>query len=73
MKARANRKRREGKRREEKRREEKGREEKRREIEEEKGRKGEEKFKKKPRYGIYICLDYVWIISMEKVYGMVWD
>ena len=22
-------------------------------------------------YGIYICLDYVWIISMKKMYGMV--
>ena len=24
-------------------------------------------------YGIYICLDEVWIISMENVYGMVWN
>ena len=24
-------------------------------------------------HGIYICLEYVWIISMEKVYGMVWN
>ena len=55
---------------------------KKRKKKEEKGRREEEKKKKKEerrkeeekkRYGIYICLDYVWIISMEKVYGMVWN
>ena len=36
-------------------------------------KKEEEKENEKQRYGIYICLDYVWNTSMEKVYGMVWN
>ena len=34
-------------------------------------REVQEKQRSGTLYGIYICLDYVWIISMEKVYGMV--
>ena len=56
------------------------REEKRREGEEEEGGKEEEKEKEKQRYGDYLCMeivwvfkDNVWIISKEKVYGMVWN
>ena len=40
---------------------------------EKKEKKEEEKEKEKQRYGIYICLDYEWNTSMEKVYGMVWN
>ena len=47
------------------------REEKRRENKRRRRKKEEQKEKEKQRYGIYICLDYEWKTSMEKVYGMV--
>ena len=59
MKARANRK--------EKRREEKEKKK------EEKKKRSVRKAKVWKLYGIYICWDYVGIISMKKVYGMVWN
>ena len=46
---------------------------KRRKGEEKKKEEGRRKEEEKQRYGIYISLDYVWIISMEKVYGTVWN
>ena len=46
---------------------------KRRKGEEKKRRRRRKKEEEKQRYGIYICLAYVWNISMEKVYGMVWN
>ena len=56
---------------EEKRREEKTKRRRRRR------KKRRREVQEKQRYGtlydIYICLDYVWIISKEKVYGMVWN
>ena len=55
-----------------------GREGERREEEKRKKEEGRRKKRREGKpsygtlYGIYICLDYVWIISMKKMYGMVY-